>query len=109
MGNVDKERMQIIRDFFRNHPDAAKEFVKKNPGVIEWLSGNDLNQKTGNPVSQASSQNFEKGKRLTKANGLPMMFNWDKNDGGFSNYVMLAILAFSIQFIITLICIFFYK
>ena len=34
MGNVDKERMQIIRDFFRNHPDAAKEFVKKAKMVI---------------------------------------------------------------------------
>jgi len=33
----------------------------------------------------------------------------DNNQNGFSTYLLLAILAFTIQFLIVLICIFFYK
>ena len=110
MNSVDKEKAQLVRDFFKNHPEAAKDIVKENPKILEWLA-------TSAPThveesSQANSRNSNSmgNKQLVKNMSgakIPRMFDWD--DNGFSNYLMLAILAFSIQLIITLICIFFYK
>ncbi len=111
MGEITKDKVEIIKDFFNNHPEAAEEFIKENPGVLEWLSKNAFNQ------SQANSQSLQSGnsvgsntysKQLTKSiPGVPKMFNWDEN--GISNYITLAFLAFLIQLAVTIICIIFYK
>lgn len=101
MGTVNKEQLQKIKDFFENNPDEARKFLEENPKILEVLNGNILDNQSGNTMG---------GKQLAKTmpgTKIPRMFDWD--DNGFSNYITLAVLAFVIQFAITLICIFFYK
>jgi len=101
MGNVDKEQLIKVRNLFRENPDLAKEIIKSDPSLMNMIATN--SQQESQSVNGVSNT---KENQLTKSiPGIPKMFD----DNGFSNYLMLAILAFSIQFIITLICIFFYK
>lgn len=101
MSSVDKESLLKVRRFLTEHPDEARKFFEENPEVLKKLTNED-SQDT------MQSGNSMGGNQLTKSlPGVPKMFEWD--DSGFSNYLMLAVLAFSIQLIITLVCIFFYK
>ena len=104
MSSVDKEQLLKVREFLENHPEEAKKFFEKNPEALEKLTGEMTSQ---NSVNNSNSNSIA-GKQLLKAkSNIPRMFSWDEQ--GFSNYLMLAVLAFSIQFIITLVCILVYK
>jgi len=109
MGTVDKEQLFKVRAFLTEHPEEAKKFFEANPEALKGLTGGMVSQKQTEENSNGlQSGNSMGGKQLAKSlPGIPKMFTWD--DNGFSNYLMLAVLAFSIQLIITLICIFFYK
>lgn len=90
--SISKEELKKIRDFIKNNPEKAYEIVKSSPELLNMLQTN------------GSSQN--KSNQLTKSiPGIPKMYD----ENGFSNYALLAFIAFIIQFAITLICIFFYK
>ena len=112
MSSVDKEQLIRVREFLTEHPDAARKFFEENPDALRQLTGDTTGK------VQESGGNSLAGKRLSKSlpwfketnkeNGSSVVFDW-YNNNGFSNYLMLAALAFSIQLLITLICIFFYK
>ena len=105
MGSVDKEQLMRVREFIKDHPEEAKKVFEENPDALQKLTGNEFSDNKSNNLEGGNSMG---GNQLTKSiPGVPKMFDWDNN--GFSNYLMLAVLAFSIQFIITLVCIFFYK
>ena len=112
MSSVDKEQLERVREFLKENPYEARRLISEQPELFDTLLGNQNNQ--GNQNAQSNSQsmggNSMGGKQLVKMTPgakIPRMFDWDEQ--GFSNYLMLAVLAFSIQLIITLICIFFYK
>lgn len=112
MSSTDKEQLQKVKEFLKNNPYEARRLISENPELFDTLLGNQNNQ--GNENTQSNSEtmggNSLGGQQLVKhAQGskIPMMFDW--GDKGFSSYIMLAVLAFVIQFAITLICIFFYK
>lgn len=91
--SISKEDLKKVRDFIKNNPERAYEIVKSSPELLNMLQVN-------SGVSQTKSN------QLTKSiPGIPKMYD----ENGFSNYALLAFIAFAIQFAITLICIFFYK
>ena len=109
MGTVDKEQLLKVRNFLAEHPEAAKKFFEENPEALQKLTG-EVENNSNNLEGNSRGGNSMGGKQLVKTMPgakIPRMFEWDEQ--GFSNYLMLAALAFSIQLIITLICIFFYK
>ena len=116
-GNEEElEKLKKIRMYLNGTENPDPKIVA---GIYKVINGSDgfsqptsANSQSLNSSSNSASRggNSLGGKQLTKAiPGIPKMFSWDENNQGFSNYLMLAILAFSIQLIITLICIFFYK
>lgn len=109
MGSVDKEQLERVREFLKENPYEARRLISENPELFNQLLGEQNNQ-NAQSNSQSMGSNSMGGKQLVKIGAgpkIPRMFDWDEQ--GFSNYLMLAALAFTIQFIITLICIFFYK
>ncbi len=111
MNTVDKDELEKLRKFFSEHPEEARKFISENPDLLNYINKNSNNNQGNNSVSESKSESHSYGGvvRTKSIPGIPRMFDWDDNNQGFSNYLMLSILAFSIQFIITLICIFFYK
>ncbi len=116
MSSADKEQLERVRAFLKNNPYQARQFISAHPELFNEMLGSAQSNQTSqeNQVSQSNSQsmggNSMGGKQFVKTMPgakIPRMFDWDEQ--GFSNYLMLAVLAFTIQFIITLICIFFYK
>ena len=127
-----------LEEFFYNNPNGAKLYLEDNltfvhflplkRPILEALKGDrifltklgshpeDLKEfeakisTTSSFQEENSGEHSMGGVKLTKSKpGVPMMFDWGNNNNGFSNYLMLAGLAFSIQLVLTLICIFFYK
>ena len=109
MGSVNKEQLIKVREFLKSHTNEARELLKENPEILNSLRSND-NNGSNSFNSNLSNEKSMGGKQLTKSiPGIPKMFNWSDDQSGFSNYITLAVLAFVIQFVITLVCIFFYK
>ena len=76
------------------------------------IKENNTSQNTGAETFANSGGESMSGKTLAKSiPGIPKMYEDPApyREAGFSNYIMLASLAFVIQFVVTLICIFFYK
>ena len=104
-----------LKVILEKNPEAARELLK-NPEVANWLKMRQERFDYDNYDENSMNGNSRGGKQLVKAiPGIAEKYKsedqplFDGNEHGFSNYVMLAGLAFSIQLIITLICIFFYK
>ena len=105
-----KEALEKARYFLINNPEEAMKLIKSSPELREMLSGLNSNSEAQKTDANSQDGNSLSGNKLSHAiPGVPMMYNWDDKQNGFSNYLLLSILAFLIQFIITLICIFFYK
>lgn len=118
MSSANKEQLERVREFLKENPYQARQLIREQPELFNDLLGNnDTNASSmsaqptmSNSNSQSMGGNSIGGKQFVKTMPgakIPRMFDWDEQ--GFSNYLMLAVLAFTIQFIITLICIFFYK
>lgn len=93
----ESEKLKAIRDYIASHPEEARKIIEElqNIDIVDFS-----NQNSSNNIS---------GQRKTLSTAVGRAYTDDKNNQGFSNYLLLAIFAFTIQFIITLICIFFYK
>lgn len=91
----EKENFKLLRGLIKENPDLARTIIEGDPQLRSLLMTN--------------SAGRNNSKRMTKAiPGIPQMYEYE-NRNGFSNYLMLAVLAFVIQTVITLICILFYK
>ena len=103
MGTVSKEELERVREFFTTNPEGAKKFLAEHPEILSAIRNGNL--ANGENVGKMSGNSYG-GTQFSKA--LPWMKdNSERN--GFSNYIALAIFAFVIQLLVTLICIFFYK
>ncbi len=117
MSSTNKEQLERVREFLKENPYQARQLIREQPELFNDLLGNNENKNgaseqpaMSNSNSQSMGGNSIGGKQFVKTMPgakIPRMFDWDEQ--GFSNYLMLAVLAFTIQFVITLICIFFYK
>jgi hypothetical protein len=95
--SAESEKLKTIRDYIASHPEEARK-------ILEELQSSNIVD-----FSNQNSSNSMGGQRKTLSTAIGRAYADDKNNRGFSNYLLLAIFAFTIQFIITLICIFFYK
>ena len=112
--------LKAIRDpYFLNRlsseaRDELKEYINE---AFSTTSSYDMGPTDYNTTSYGDSNSMGEssigGKTLVKTiPGIPKMYADDNNQtntNGFSNYLTLAGLAFAIQLVVTLICIFFYK
>ncbi len=89
-----KEMLEKLRE--KANQDSNSSTLADNP-----FSG------LGNSGQTNGSGNKSNGK--VKVQAIPGVKKWFEDDSGFSRYIVLAGLAFVIQFIVTLVCIFFYK
>ena len=105
------ENLEKVKKFLLENPEAAKQLFENDPTIKAMIAPKEEVPVTlfGGPTNTMDSAgNGIGGQR--KSLSIPGRANlYDNNQNGFSNYFMLAIFAFVIQFAITLICIFFYK
>ncbi len=108
---IDKDQLKKLKKFMTDYPQEAKKLLRNDPQLFQAIS--ELMYDDEVPVVNFGSNGATgreitgNRKTLTKP-GVPDGL-YVNNDKGFSNYLLLAILAFAIQLVITLICIFFYK
>lgn len=103
MSRHDIEELERVKRFLIENPETAGELFenmnlinKKEEEVpVTMFGASNSLESIGGPRKKLAIPGCEK---LS-----------NDNNNGFSNYFLLAIFAFVIQFAITMICIFFYK
>lgn len=111
MSATEKELLEKLKKMAQNNPDEFRKLFENEPALKTIFEEKEelpitYFEDEYNQIDNAANDIGGQRKNLA----IPGRANmYDNNEKGFSNYFLLAVFAFVIQFFITLVCIFFYK